>query len=193
MLERITMAKNSQQVRVALAGSVFFVPTPITALPVDLSTIPAGAVDLGWTTPDGVTFTLGREVQGIDGWQTSDMLRQIVLSEPKSMAFTLRQLARDQWAATMGGTFATVGTAPDDFVRWTPANGELVEGSIIIDFTDVDLTYRFGFPLAQQTAEVQFALVRNDAVNLPNTWSAIKPAEGLPTMFMDTDDPAFAA
>ena len=183
------MAKNSKQVRVALTGSVFHLPTPITTLPASLTTAPVGAVDLGWTTPDGVTFTLGREVEGIDAWQTPNLLRQLVLSEPKSMGFTLRQLAREQWLATMGGTFEEI--TAGGFNRWVPAAGKLIEGTIMVDFKDGDFNYRFGFPLAQQTAEVEFSLVRNDAINLPNTWTAIEPATGLPVMWMDTDDPAF--
>lgn len=185
------MAKNSKQVRVALTGSVFYTPTPITALPDDLTAAPAGAIDLGWTTSDGVTFTLGREVEGIDAWQTPNLLRQLVLSEPKSLSYTLRQLARDQWLATMGGTFEEV--TAGGFNRWVPEAGKLIEGTILVDFVDGANNYRFGFPLAQQTAEVEFSLVRNDAINLPNTWTAIEPSGGLPVMFMDTDDPAFDA
>ena len=202
------MAKNSKQVRVALTGSVFYLPTPITALTgLTLDAAPAGAVDLGWTTPDGVTFTLGREVQGIDAWQTPNLLRQLVLSEPKSMSYTLRQLARQQWLAAMGGTISQVSAAvPDNpattevneaepaVYRWVPKSGQIVEGTILVDFEDGDIAYRFGFPYAQQTAEVEFSLVRNDAINLPNTWTALEPeAAGVPVMFVDTNDPAFAA
>lgn len=191
------MAKNSKQVRVALTGSVFYIPEPITVLPAGLSDAPAGAVDLGWTTPDGVTFTLGREVEGVDAWQTPNLLRQLVLSEPKSLSYTLRQLGRDQWLASMGGTVTELVPASGDdpaVHRWTPSSGEIVDGTIIVDFSDMGLDYRFGFPFAQQTAAVEFSLVRNDAINLPNTWTALEPeTSSLPVMWVDTNDPAFAA
>lgn len=183
------MAKDATKVRVALTGSIWFNPSLSAIIPTSLTADPTlnGFADLGFTTADGVQFTLGKEVQAIDGWQTTDILRQIVTSEPKSCSFTLRQLAREEWLATMGGTITTTAGVH----RWEPDTSQIVEGILLVDFEDGDNNYRFGFRRAQQTGEVQFSLVRSDAVNLPNTWTALQPATGK-AMFMDTDDPAFA-
>lgn len=187
------MAKNATQVRVALTGTVWFNTDLNAVIPDDLDAPPAGYLDLGYTTDDGVTFTLGKETEDIMGWQTSDVLRKLVTSEPKSAAFTLRQLSRDTWLATAGGaltlTKAAAGQDPAVY-RWEPTAGEVVEGVLLIDFEDEGINYRFGFRRAQQTAEIEFALVRGDAVNLPNEWTALTPASGA-AFFMDTDDPAF--
>lgn len=186
------MAKNASRVRVALTGSVWYNPDLNATIPSDLTTDPTslGYADLGYTTADGVTFTLSREIEGIDGWQTSEILRQLVTAEPKQAEFVLRQLGRDEWLATNGGTITEQGTG---IYRWEPTTGQIPEGILLIDFDDLGKEYRFGFRRAQQTAEVQFSLVRNDAVNLPNTWTAVQPFNADDkAFFMDTNDPAFA-
>lgn len=187
------MAKDSNKVRVPLTGSVWYSSNLAATIPDDLTTDPTinGFVDLGYTTADGVTFNLGREIEGIDAWQTSEVLRQLVTSEPKSASFTLRQLGRDEWLATNGGSITTLGSG---VYRWEPAAGAIPEGILLVDFVDGTKNYRFGFRRAQQTAEVEFNLVRNDALNLPNTWTAIQPTDpAVKSFFMDTDDTAFAA
>ena len=178
----------------ALTGSIWYNPDLNAAIPDDLTVDPTtlGYTDLGYTTADGVTFTLSREIEGIDGWQTAEILRQLVTAEPKQAEFVLRQLGRDEWLATNGGAVSELGSGTGIY-RWEPKTGEIPEGVLLIDFDDMGHDYRFGFRRAQQTGEVQFQLVRNDAVNLPNTWTAVQPYNAdLTSFFMDTNDPAFA-
>ena len=190
------MAKNATQVRVALTGSIWFTSNLNATIPGDLTDPPADFVDLGFTTPDGVTFTLSKETENIEGWQTSDILRKLVTAEPKVAAFVLQQVNRDTWLAAMGGTITQTrplnGAIPA-IHRWEPAAGVLPEGILLIDFEDNGINYRFAFRRAQQSAEVEFQLVRNAAVKLPQEWTALAPASGLASFFLDTDDPAFTA
>ena len=192
------MALDATKVRVALTGHIYFQPEGKTPLedPTDLSA-PAGAIDLGYTTEDGVTFTFGREVEEIMGWQSMDPLRKLVTSEPKTAAFTLRQLERNTWMSTMGGKITDLSGAgsggKEKTYRWEPVVGEIPTGRLLIDMDDLGIVYRFGFRRAQNTAEIEFSLVRNDALNLPNEWSAVATKDGKPAFFMDTNDPAFAA
>jgi hypothetical protein len=185
------MALDGTRVRVALTGNVWFVPVSDTTNygtdPTDLET-PDGAINLGYTTPEGVVFTFGREVEGLDAWQTSDVIRNLVTNEPRSMAFTLRQLERDTWLATMGGTVTSLGV---DLFRWEPVTAEIPTGALYVDLEDGELQYRVGFRRAENTAETQFSFVRNNAVNLPNEWSAVAPGGGKKSVFLDTNDPAF--
>lgn len=176
---------NAEEVRVALTGHIYFLPLG-TEVPPDLE-VPENAVDLGYTTEDGVTFNIEKETEDIMGWQSTDPLRRLVTSEPKSCTFTLRQLSRDTWLSTMGGEVQKTG----DVFRWEPDQGKQVEGVILVDFIDNDITYRFGFRRAAQSAAVEFTLVRNDAVNLPNEWTALATKDGSKPFFMDTNDEAF--
>ena len=184
------MAKNAKQVRVALTGNVWFEPdfdAPVQDA--DLLTAPTTtAVNLGYTTEDGVSFTLSKETEDIKGWQTKDILRRLITSEPKSCSYVLRQLARDIWLATMGGAVTTTAGVH----KWEPNDGEDIEGRVWVDFVDNNIVYRFGFRRASQSASVQFTLVRNNAVNLPNEWAALATSDGQKSFYMLTNDPAFA-
>ena len=193
------MAKNAQEVRVALTGSVWYRKQLTGTIP-DLDATAAemtaaGFVDLGYTTTDGVTFNFGREVENIEGWQTSLPLRRLVLAEPKSAAYVLHQTNRDTWLASMGGTVTELTPAVDDdpaVYRWEPDEGQIIEGVLLVDFSDQGREYRFGFRRAQQAAEVEFQLTRTAAVNLPNTWEALALSGAQKSFYMDTNDPAFA-
>ena len=197
------MSKDPSKVRVALTGNVWYDKNLSASIVTDITVAPtATAVNLGYTTPDGVTFTVARNVIDIDGWQTPDALRKLVDSQPRSCAFVLRQTERDLWLATMGGTVTEIAAAVAGppakaaVYEWVPDEGKLPEGMIFVDFDDelpdgTDVRYRFGFRRAAQSEAVEFNLRRTDAVNLPNNWSALAVASGS-AFFMRTNDPAFA-
>lgn len=186
------MAQNASRVRVALAGRIWAADEG-TTVPADIDTPPGvGYTDLGFTNEDGVVFTIGRDTQDIAGWPSRDPLRRLVTAEPKTAAFTLRQLDRETWVNSLGGTLTESGVGTGLW-RWEPDEGDIPTKVILVEFEDGDLKYRFGFRRAQNLAAVEFSLVNNDAVNLPNEWSALAVGGGVKSWFMDTDDPAFAA
>lgn len=203
------MSKDPSKVRVALTGNVWYEKNLSASIVTDITMPPtATAENLGYTTPDGVTFTVGRNVTDIDGWQTKDPLRKLVESEPRSCAFVLRQVARALWLATMGGAVTEIAAAVPPVVdpptagkaavyQWEPDEGKLPEGMIFVDFDDelpdsTDVRYRFGFRRAAQSEAVEFNLKRTDALNLSNNWSALATASGAKSFFLHTNDPAFA-
>lgn len=186
------MAKDATRVRVALTGSIW-VADEGTTIPADVEKAPgAGFTDLGYTSEDGVTFTIGRETTDIAGWQTRDPLRRLLTAEPKTVAFTLRQLERATLLSTLGGTVTETGTGTGLY-RWEPDEGEIPTKVLLIDFEDGDYRYRFGFRRAQNLAAVEMQLVGNAAVDLPNEWSALAAGGTTKSWFIDTNDPAFAA
>ena len=144
----------------------------------DLST--RGDYTAGGLYKPGVSDTTPDHVPDLD------CIREpLVTAEPRSCAFSLRQVSRAIWLATMGGKVATLvaavaGSAGPPVVaakpaiyRWEPDEGKLPEGAIWVDFDDekpdgTALRYRFGFRRAAQSEAVEFNLKRTDAVNLPN-------------------------
>ncbi|WP_298045712.1 Ig domain-containing protein, partial [uncultured Citricoccus sp.] len=153
---------------------------------------PAGGIDLGYTSEDGVAFTFGREVEDILGWQSADPLRKLSTAEPRSAAFTLQQLERGTWLSSMGGTLTELSAGPPPIYRWEPTVGQIPTGRLVIDFEDGPAKYRFGFRRAQNTAETEFSLVRNAALALSNEWTGVATSDGKTSFFMDTNDAAFA-
>ena len=194
------MSKNASNVRVALTGSVWYEPNLAATVATDVMDPPTPtAVDLGFTTPDGVSFSFEREVEDLDGWQTSDSLRLLVNKDVRSCSYVLRQTDRATWLAAMGGVVSVLVPAAggDPAVyRWEPDEGKLPEGKVWIDFDDelpdgTAVRYRFGFRRAANKETVEFQLVRTDALNLPNSWQALATTNGEKSFYVDTNDPAF--
>lgn len=183
--------QDATKVRVALTGHIWVGDESLT-IPPDVETDPTGADDLGYTSEDGVTFTIGREVEDIPGWQSMEPLRRIVTAEPKTAAFTLRQTERATILNSLGGTI-TETVAGSGLFRWEPDEGNIPVKVLLIDFIDGDVKYRFGFRRAQQLGEIETNFVRNAAVDWPNEWSCLAGPAGLKAWFIDTNDPAFEA
>ena len=194
------MSKNASNVRVALTGNVWYEPNLSATILTDISGPPTGtATELGYTTPDGVTFQVSRETEDLGAWQTKDPLRILLNSEVAGCNYVLRQTERSTWIAAMGGSVAELvpaGGGNPAIYRWEPDEGKLPEGMVFIDFDDelpdsTPVRYRFGFRRAANSEAVEFQLVRTDALNLPNNWRALAPLAGGKSFYLDTNDPAF--
>lgn len=186
------MTKTATNVRVALTGSIYTAPEE-TAFPTTISEAPAATfTELGYTTEDGVTFNVERETEDIMGWQSTEPLRTIVTSEPKTASFVLRQLETNTWLESFGGTITEPEpTASAGEFLWTPpAPGTLLTRALIIEFEDGDIKYRFLFHRALRVGSAEQQLLRSDAVNLPIEYSML--ADEPNTWEVQTDDPGFA-
>ena len=112
------------KVRVALSGNVWVADTGST-VPTDITVAPnASWTDLGYTTEDGITFSLEQQTQDINGWQSLEPLRVIVTAEPKQFNFTLRQMEKATWTTTFGGSVTQAPVA---------TNGLQAQQSILLD------------------------------------------------------------
>ncbi len=192
------MAKNSDQVRVALTGSVSVAPyTGSLVLPTDpTAALNASFKDLGYTSTDGVTFNVGVEVEDIDVWQKQTPVRRVVTSRPSSLAFQLAQWNKDTFAVAFGGGTWTETTSGSNLWRYDPpADGDsLAEYAVVIDFVDGDVHGRVVLQRATMNEGVETQLVRNNAAWLPVTFNALTPDdEDAAWYFLSDDDAAFGA
>lgn len=185
------MGKDATKVRVALTGDVWVGDEGAT-LPTTISeAVDDTAFDnLGYTTEEGVTFTFGKTVENIMGWQSVDPLRILVTEEPKGVAFTLRQLDKATWLQAFGGTITEPDqtTNPGEFEWHPPAPGTAPVKTVIIEFEDDGVHYRWIFRRGQDQAEKSITLLRTDSVNLPGEYTvlAAQPDWG----YVQSDDPA---
>lgn len=163
------MAINGSEVRVAGAGHVYVAPAG-TAMPKDLADLPTAWVDLGYVTEDGVGFSFGREVEDLNAWQ-GDKIRTLSTKEPATLNFSLMQTnATILTVAFGGGTVTEAGTAPDKVYTFTPPKlGTNTERSLVIEFDDGEITYRYCIPRSQIEGNVDFTLVRTGALTYPLT------------------------
>ena len=179
--------QNAQNVIVAGTGAVYVAPDGTTP-PADLADLATPWVDIGYTSEDGVTFTFSREQEDVNAWQVSTPVRVLVTNEPISIAFELLQFERDTvLLAFRGGAFA--GTAAP-YTYTPPDAGASDVRALTIDAIDGAYQFRFTFPRAQISEDVEMALVRSDAVRLPLTFNVLAADEKWQII---SDHPSFGA
>ena len=161
------MAESKQPTHVTVAGTgtVWLAPEG-TAIPTGLTAPPSPWLDAGYTSEDGVTISLSRDQEEINAWQAVDPVRVLVTAEPKTIAFELLEFDRESIVlAFRGGTWT--GTDPGPFVYEPPIAGAQDVRAMLIDAFDGAQQFRLVYPRVQLQGDVEFSLVRTDAVRLP--------------------------
>lgn len=176
------MGVNSVQVVVAGDATLYLANYGAT-IPTGLAAPGTAWYDPGYLTDDGATFTLSRTVQDINVWQSLDPVRRIVQSFTKQVAMTLREWSPTNMSYALGGGSVSTGSGTvggTAFGTYTyPDPNENPSRSVILDCRDGTYTFRFVWANMDVSGDVQVALNRNDAMNLPITLvslaSATKP------------------
>lgn len=177
------MALDAAQVRVAGTGEVYYAPEGSTA-PTDATTVlDAAYKGTGYTTTDGVSFTLSRDTTDLDAWQAS-RIRILTNSEPVTIGFSLMETTGDNLVLAFGGGTAAAG-------KFTPPNeGENAIRAMVVEFSDGGFSYRYFFPRVQVQGDLSFALTRTDAVAYELEFGLLAPGAGDDRFAIFTDDPA---
>lgn len=168
------MALEATHVTVAGNGAVYVAPEG-TALPADLVTpLPVAWEDVGYIGEDGVQFSLSRDQEEINAWQSAEPVRVLVTNEPKTITFELLEFDKTAiLLAFRGGSIA--GTTPP-YTYTPPDPGASDVRAMTIDGFDGTEHFRFAFPRVSLTGDVEFSLVRTDAVRLPLEFSVLASA-----------------
>jgi hypothetical protein len=173
------MALNPSAVRVAGTGEIFVAPEGTTE-PADATTaLPAAWKGLGLTTTDGVEFSMSRDTTDIDAWQQSKV-RVVSNAEPITLKATLMETRQDTlMTAFGGGTYSDTGTAPNKVGKFVPPKeGTNTIKSLVVEYSDGDMKYRYYFPRVQVEGDIAFTLTRSDAVSYEITWGVLAPPTG---------------
>ena len=174
------------KVRVALSGKVWVADIGST-VPADITVTPnASWTDLGYTTEDGISFSVEQQTQDIPGWQSLEPLRIIVTAEPKSFSFTLRQMEKATWTTTFGGS---VSGSAGNWIWTPPATGTQTQKMYLLEFEDGALDYRFVYRNCQQQGARELTMARSDAVNLPLEYRVLAASPS--SWNLQTNDNAF--
>jgi hypothetical protein len=160
------MALDATEVVVAGTGHLY-VADEGTTLPTDLTDLSTDPdfTELGYTTEDGVTWTVSRQTSDLNVWQSLDPIRIITSSRTQSMAATLRQFSPENLRACFGGGTIDAAAGVGSFQLPDPAAIEIKV--LVVDFSDGDADFRSVFERAQQDGDVTAALNRGDSANLP--------------------------
>lgn len=168
------MALEATHVVVAGTGAVHVAPEG-TALPTDLTTpLPAAWLDVGYIGEDGTQFSFSRDQEEITAWQSAEPIRVLITSEPKTISFELLEFDHDSiLLAFRGGDIA--GATPP-YTYTPPDAGASDVRAMVIDGIDGSYTFRFCFPRVSLSGDVEWQLVRTDALRLTMEFSVLASA-----------------
>lgn len=182
---------DASETIVASGGEVYAAPLG-TALPTTtVGALNAAFVGLGYTTEDGVSFSVNRTTEDINAWQSFDPIRTLMTSREVQASFGLQQWNEDTVPLAFGGGTVS-GTSPN--FKYEPPDPEagVDERALIIDTVDGTVHTRIIFPrgLVVEAVETQFQ--RGATAVLPITFKALKP-DGRKLFTIYSDAPGFAA
>lgn len=181
------MSFESDELVVAGTGHIWVGPVG-TAFPADIS----AAVDepswleLGYTSVDAVHVMFDRQTKDLFAWQTRDIIRTIITSEPKTIGFTMEQWNQNTLSLAMGG--ATVTGSAQKYVVTPPAAGHVDYRAMIAEFTDDTKKYRFLVPKALNKNPLDFTTKADDMALLPIVMTLLAPSLGGSAWTLQTND-----
>ncbi|MFJ7176403.1 phage tail protein [Streptomyces massasporeus] len=185
------MANDADNVRVALNGSVYIAPKGTTA-PADLTTAwPAGWVDLGYLSDDGVEMSYSTESEDINAWQSLSPVRKVLTGVDMTLGFTAIELKTQTMtlyfpSATMTDVSGTVHKLS------IPAAPSPDERAIGLEWVDGDITNRLIIARGEVTDREAITLARSGAVGLGMTVSAYADTAPEIAVWL-SNDPAWSA
>lgn len=163
------MAVDANEVVVGGDGRVFVAPAG-TAVPTDLTALPATWINVGYLSEDGVTFTGGATVEDINAWQSFYPIRKIVTGRTGGVEFVMKQWNGENLKLAFGG--GTVVTAAGKTYFAPPSPSVLDARAMVIEWNDGSETYRLVIPRGLVGGDTSTAVVRTSAADLPVSFAA---------------------
>jgi hypothetical protein len=184
------VANDADNVRVGLNGSIYIAPKG-TAAPADLATAwPAGWVDLGYLSDDGVEMSYSTETEDINAWQSLSPVRKVLTGVDMTLGFTAIELKTSTVTLYFPSSTMTEVTAGVNKLS-IPAAPSPDERAIGLEWVDGDITNRLIIARGEVTNRDSITLARSGAVSLPMTVSAYADTAPEIAVWL-SNDPAWA-
>ncbi len=180
--------KKNQLIRKARDGSVFVAPSSATAIGAlttgagaDLSALPAGYVDLGWTSTDGSTYSRTTETSDVQSFGSVEPTRSDITSDRITMQVTAQETSLLTLGLYTGAdlTGEEAAATTGEFAIEKPARPGFryhrVLGLFVDDTDDGELYIARFMPRARITefGEQQFT-DGDDPISYPMTWTGFE-------------------
>lgn len=162
-----------------------------TVAPVD-STVALGTgwVNVGFTTPDSLSFATEPEFQEVPVAQSDYPALRFQTSESATVGIVLQQWNAHNFQAVYGGGEVTAGAGTGEFKYVPPKIGERLETAAIVETIFGARSYRFVFPRAMQMEGVSLDMQKGQEARLPLSLGILGGDLADP-WYLLTNDPAF--
>lgn len=170
------MAADADKIVVAGSGTIYASPTSgvtLTAPTAIDDAVDSDLKELGYVTEDGITFQDSKDVSEIRAWQAAYPVRRIVTGRTFTVSFNLMEWKPETFKLAFGGGTLTETTANTEFKFAPPAEDDLYEAAVLIDFNDGTKDYRLWIPRCTVVELGEIVLKRGEAATLPITLEAI--------------------
>jgi hypothetical protein len=183
-------ANNANEITVGANGRLLVAAVGVAA-PADIGVAAgAGWELLGYVNDEGVTFTVGKEIEDINVWQSFFAVRRIMTGMSGSLGFALVQWNATTLPLAFGG--GAVSEPSPGAYRYTPPEpGEIDERALILEFEDGDRSHRIIVPRGMVTEDVETTINKSAPGELPIAFG-INGQEGVAPWYLDSDAPALA-
>lgn len=182
--------KDSDQIVVGANGAISLAPTGTVVAHDPNDPLTGAFQDLGYATPEGVTFTDTPNVTGIPAWQSAKDVRKLVNSRIDRVAFQLLQWNDDSFPLAFGGGEWV--EEESGLFRFDPPGNEdaLEEHTLVIDWEDGERKWRWAGYKVNVVEGISTNIVRTGAAVLPITVEVVTADSG-DDWNIWTDDPSF--
>lgn len=183
-------ANSSNAIRFASNGTIYVAPVA-TAGPTDVGTaLPSPWKQLGYVSDAGVQLTPSITTQAINAWQSATPVKHLVTAASFQVAFSMLQFDKEGVELYFGGEFVQAmdggePPAPIDgvFVLDLDSTPELLETSLVVEWSDATVTNRLWLPRCQVSGREALTLVRTNSQNLSVTLDALDQGGKLGSIF----------
>lgn len=163
------MALDSDNVRVAVTGSVYVAPTGTSAPTTSGSALDIAFVDLGYVSADGITENIDRTTNQIRAWQNGSLVREVTSEGTYSVDMTFIETNESVLELYYGASI-TAGVLDGDP---TSTGGRK---SFVIDVIDGAIVERIYIPAGEITSVGTRTLASGEAVGYQVTITAYADA-----------------
>ncbi len=190
------MATNAN--RITIAGRArLYLARPGTAAPALADDpMPAGWVEVGYTTEDGTSFTTDPTNAAVRSHQSDVSTRRFRTAEEQALNAYLQEWSADNFMAVFGGGAITAlvvpAGAPAQYRYDPPTAGGLRTVTSCLEVVDGTKRYRWIAPKGQQEEGVDLGLPKGSEATLPLRLALLGSDLASP-WYLLTNDPAFAA
>lgn len=181
---------NANQITVGANGRLY-VSAVGTAAPASILDAPgAGHELLGYVSDEGVTFTVGKEIEDVNVWQSFFAVRRIMTGMSGELGFALVQWNATTVPLAFGGGAITEVVA--GAYRYTPPEpGVIDERQLILEFEDGSRSHRIIVPRGMVTDDVETTINKSEPGELPITFG-VNGQEGVAPWYLDSNVAAMA-